>query len=103
MVAHQPCEKNVAGKVFLLEVFMANPQFRSSFENASQSGENSQELLSRLPADSEIWHNLKQAIAASSGFERWQLERNTDGRLSGLNLDNLVRYYLRETLETLAY
>ncbi|MBW4691515.1 MAG: hypothetical protein KME27_07070 [Lyngbya sp. HA4199-MV5] len=62
-----------------------------------------QERLSRLPADSEIWHNLKQAIAASSGFKRWQLERNTDGRLSELNLDHLVRYYLRETLETLAY
>ncbi|XGV97292.1 MAG: hypothetical protein ACAF41_31780 [Leptolyngbya sp. BL-A-14] len=82
---------------------MVNPQFRSSFENASQSGEIPKELLSRLPADSEIWHNLKQAIATSSGFERWRLERNTDGRLSGLNLDHLVRYYLRETLETLAY
>ncbi|MBW4475109.1 MAG: hypothetical protein KME45_32725 [Stenomitos rutilans HA7619-LM2] len=60
-------------------------------------------MLNRLPVDSEIWHNLKRAIAASSGFKRWQLERNTDGRLSGLNLDHLVRYYLRETLETLAY
>jgi len=103
MVAHQPYEKNFAGKVFLLEVFMANPQFRSSSENASPLGDVPQELLGQLPVDSEIWHNLKRAIAASSGFERWQLERNTDGRLSGLNLDNLVRYYLRETLETLAY
>lgn len=87
---------------------MVNPQFNSSFENVSQSKETpqellNQELLSRLPVDSEIWHNLKQAIAASSGFKRWQLERNADGRLSGLNLDHLVRYYLRETLETLAY
>lgn len=83
---------------------MANPQFHSSFENISQrESVQPQELLSQLPIDSEIWHSLKQAIAASSGFERWQLERNTDGRLSGLNLDNLVRYYLRETLETLAY
>ena len=87
---------------------MANPQFRSSFENASQSGEQpkdllTKELLNQLPDDSEIWHNLKQAIVTSSGFERWQLERNTDGKLSGLNLDHLVRYYLRETLETLAY
>lgn len=82
---------------------MANPQFHSSSENASLPGALTPELLAQLPADSEIWHNLKQAIASSSGFERWQLERNTDGRLSGLNLDNLVRYYLRETLETLAY
>lgn len=82
---------------------MVNPQFHSSFENALKSGDISRERLSQLPVDSEIWHNLKQAIAASSGFERWQLERNTDGRLSGLNLDHLVRSYLRETLETLAY
>lgn len=82
---------------------MANPQFHSSLERASRSGEVPQEHLSQLPVDSEIWHNLKQAISASSGFKRWQLERNTDGRLSGLNLDHLVRYYLRETLETLAY
>ncbi|HEY9883664.1 MAG TPA: hypothetical protein V6C98_08640 [Thermosynechococcaceae cyanobacterium] len=82
---------------------MANPQFRPSFENASLPEKLTPELLEQLPADSEIWHNLKQAISTSSGFERWQLERNTDGRLSGLNLDHLVRYYLRETLETLAY
>jgi hypothetical protein len=82
---------------------MANSQFRSSSENTSHLGGVNKELLSNLPVDSEIWHSLKQAIAASSGFERWKLERNTDGRLSGLNLDHLVRYYLRETLETLAY
>ncbi|PSB34304.1 hypothetical protein [Stenomitos frigidus] len=82
---------------------MANSQFPSSFENTSQRGGVPKDLLGQLPVDSEIWHNLKQAISASSGFERWQLERNTDGRLTGLNLDNLVRSYLRETLETLAY
>jgi hypothetical protein len=82
---------------------MANSQFPSSSENTSPLGGVNKELLSHLPVDSEIWHSLKQAIAASSGFERWKLERNTDGRLSGLNLDHLVRYYLRETLETLAY
>ena len=82
---------------------MANPQFRSSFENAALPEGLTPEMLSQFAGDSEIWHNLKQAIASSSGFERWQLERNTDGRLSGLNLDHLVRYYLRETLETLAY
>lgn len=82
---------------------MADFQSHSPSENASQPGGLSKDLLSYLPGDSEIWHNLKQAIASSSGFQRWRLERNTDGRLSGLNLDHLVRRYLRETLETLAY
>jgi hypothetical protein len=63
----------------------------------------SQEDLSNLPEDSTIWTNLKQAIASSSGFNRWQLERSADQRSPGLNLDHLVRLYLRETLETLAY
>lgn len=54
--------------------------------------------------DTQIWHNLKSAIAASSGFQRWQLERlNMDAQLRELGLDNQVRRYLRETLETLAY
>jgi hypothetical protein len=51
--------------------------------------------------DSEIWHSLKTAIAASSGFQRWQLER--DLQLHGLRLEQQVQRYLRETLETLAY
>lgn len=59
--------------------------------------------LSNLPGDSEIWASLKQAIANSSGFRRWQVERNSDSQLNGLGLDVLVRRYLRETLETLAY
>lgn len=63
----------------------------------------SPQALSNLPEDSMIWTNLKQAIAASSGFNRWQLERNTDSRMTGIHLDHLVRLYLRETLETLAY
>ena len=63
---------------------------------------NSQDLLN-LPGDSEVWKSLKQAISSSSGFQSWQLERNTDTQLSSLGLDNLVRRYLRETLETLAY
>ncbi len=47
------------------------------------------------------WQNLRQVIAASSGFETW-----SDSRAVGTvdrNLDELVRRYLRETLETLAY
>lgn len=49
------------------------------------------------------WNSLKQATAASSGFQRWQLERSCDAQIQELSLDNQVRRYLRETLETLAY
>lgn len=52
----------------------------------------------------EIWNSLKSAIAASSGFQRWQLERlQIESQLQELSLDHQVRRYLRETLETLAY
>ncbi|OUL30626.1 hypothetical protein BV372_21125 [Nostoc sp. T09] len=51
--------------------------------------------------DSEIWHSLKYAIAASSGFQRWQLEHEIQSQ--GLRLEQQVQRYLRETLETLAY
>jgi hypothetical protein len=55
-------------------------------------------------ADTEIWHSLKSAIAASSGFQRWQLEHlNRDNQLQELSLERQVQRYLRETLETLAY
>ena len=58
----------------------------------------------QFPEDTQIWDSLKQAIAASSGFQRWQLERLTpDAQLQELSLDHQVRRYLRETLETLAY
>lgn len=54
--------------------------------------------------NSQIWDNLELAIAASSGFQRWQLERlNLDAKWQDLSLDHQVRRYLRETLETLAY
>lgn len=70
-----------------------------------------------LPNDETIWESLKQAIASSSGFQRWQLERSSEpsaaesaesnplaaDELSTLPLDQRVRRYLRETLETLAY
>ncbi len=60
-----------------------------------------------LPGDSEIWESLKQAIAASSGFQRWRLEQTMDVQSVDVQttggLDHLVRRYLRETLETLAY
>jgi hypothetical protein len=51
--------------------------------------------------DPEIWQNLQYAIAASSGFQRWQLESYT--QLRELRLEQQVQRYLRETLETLAY
>lgn len=50
--------------------------------------------------DRAIWLNLRQAIAKSSGFQRWQKEQNLE---STANLDLTVRRYLKETLETLAY
>jgi hypothetical protein len=51
-----------------------------------------------------VWPQLKQAIAASSGFKRWQLEQEWDSQPQDPpTLDRLVRSYLRETLETLAY
>jgi len=49
-----------------------------------------------------IWESLKCAIAASSGFQRWQREHLLDTQQE-LSLDQQVSRYLRETLETLAY
>ena len=50
--------------------------------------------------DQKIWLGLRQAIATSSGFQRWQQERDID--ING-DLEKQVRRYLEETLETLAY
>lgn len=58
---------------------------------------------SQFSQDSHIWDNLKQAIAASSGFKRWQMEHLVADKLQDYSLDSTVRRYLRETLETLAY
>lgn len=58
----------------------------------------------RQVSEPGIWETLKQAIAASSGFQRWQLEHlPMEAQIQELNLDHQVRRYLRETLETLAY
>jgi hypothetical protein len=57
---------------------------------------------SQVPQDTKIWDSLKGAIAASSGFQRWQLERPVD-EYGHASIEHLVRRYLRETLETLAY
>ncbi|MEO1427966.1 MAG: hypothetical protein AAFV71_02645 [Cyanobacteria bacterium J06633_8] len=67
----------------------------SSFTIKSDSG---------LKGDADIWSNLKQAIAISSGFQSWQMERfYADNAFEALSLDEQVQRYLRETLETLAY
>ncbi|MDJ0556510.1 MAG: hypothetical protein QNJ68_19125 [Microcoleaceae cyanobacterium MO_207.B10] len=59
-----------------------------------------QNLESELP----IWDSLKQTIAGSAGFQRWQQERNmNNNRQQTISLDQQVSLYLRETLETLAY
>ncbi len=56
-----------------------------------------------LYEDSQIWSSLKKAIGSSSGFQRWQLERNFENQQANVSIDQQVRSYLRETLATLAY
>ena len=62
-------------------------------------------ISSPIPAatadDAAIWQNLKEAIAASSGFQQWKQEQSIQPNSD--SIDRLVRRYLRETLETLAY
>jgi len=64
-------------------------------------------LLNEAAKDPKVWSHLKQAIATSSGFDKWQRSRHGDPKdvlvLQDSALDDLVRSYLRETLETLAY
>lgn len=57
-------------------------------------------IASPSEKEQEIWFSLRQAIAKSSGFQSWQAERNIS---SEIDLDQQVRRYLQETLETLAY
>jgi hypothetical protein len=58
---------------------------------------------SHFEHDHEVWESLKQAIACSSGFKRWQLDQSLNDKLQDASLELQVRSYLRETLETLAY
>lgn len=58
---------------------------------------------SPISQNSPAWDSLKQAISATSGFNRWQSEHSLRHELLENNLDYQVRRYLRETLETLAY
>jgi hypothetical protein len=48
------------------------------------------------------WQHLKEAIARSSGFERWWRLRYSEADLK-LQKDQIIAAYLRETLDTLAY
>ena len=57
----------------------------------------------KFDQNSDIWHSLKEAIAASSGFKCWQEEKTIATQLERTSLDYQIRHYLRETLETLAY
>ncbi len=52
--------------------------------------------------NAELWQSLKSAIAASSGFQSWQAEQ-ASSIATDASVEQLVRLYLRETLETLAY
>lgn len=52
--------------------------------------------------DAELWQSLKNAIAASSGFQRWRSEQ-LSAITTATSDEQLVRLYLRDTLETLAY
>jgi hypothetical protein len=66
----------------------------ASFSIPNQSPQFSEQLA---------WEGLKRAIAESSGFKSWKLERNDVETLPESSVDKLVHAYLRETLETLAY
>lgn len=52
--------------------------------------------------DAELWQSLKSAIAASSGFQRWRVEQ-LSSITTATSDEHLVRLYLLDTLETLAY
>ncbi len=54
-------------------------------------------------ADGKYWHELSQAIADTSGFKRWVLDRKIEPKSPEGTLDAMVQLYLRQTLETLAY
>lgn len=56
--------------------------------------------LGNFSAHHEIWQNLKQAIAKTSGFQQWLQDQPLE---VNDNIDEQVKKYLRSTLETLAY
>lgn len=52
--------------------------------------------------NTNVWLSLQRAICDSPGFQRWKSEL-PNKTLDTTPLEQLVRRYLRETLETLAY
>jgi len=56
-----------------------------------------------------VWHNLKNVIRQSSGFQRWQATQLDTNRQDSVvsapefDEDALVASYLKDTLQTLAY
>ena len=52
--------------------------------------------------NTNVWLSLQRAICNSAGFQRWKSELPSH-ILDKTPLEQLVRCYLRETLETLAY
>ena len=71
----------------------------SNINASSSSPDNARPLA----GETQVWDSLKRAIADSSGFKGWKIEREVDKPFTDLSLDTLVHSYLRETLETLAY
>ncbi len=57
---------------------------------------------SHATQDTDLWQSLKNAIAASSGFQSWRSEQ-LKSITTSISDEQLVRLYLRDTLETLAY
>ncbi len=58
--------------------------------------------LTALGEGGQYWQELKQAIASTSGYKRWIVERHGEVQTQD-SPDKLVKLYLRQTLETLAY
>ncbi|MEM1171290.1 MAG: hypothetical protein AAGJ08_19965 [Cyanobacteria bacterium P01_H01_bin.35] len=72
--------------------------------NATSGKNNSAKAITNNESEPRIWDSLKQAIALTSGFQRWQLEcKVNNNQQQNIPLDRQVSLYLRETLETLAY
>lgn len=57
---------------------------------------------SHAAQNSDMWQSLKNAIAQSSGFQSWRSEQ-LKSITTSISDEQLVRLYLRDTLETLAY
>jgi hypothetical protein len=56
-------------------------------------------VISNFSANNACWPSLRQAIAASSGYQTWLADCQFDASPS----EDLVLVYLRQTLATLAY